>query len=204
MKKTEKIEIRVSPEEKEALAEASRRQGRTASDVLREHVRAYIAAAARVSDKSAGDRKEKKMSWISKAAYIALGAGLSVPAVLFAAAESGPSEPGFEVQISLAEPTGEHKRAHYRASARIPLGGSKESMMVMPNVDGAGYQITVLTEKNADKTYHFIFSICRETDDECAVVSTPRIITAFGGHSTLSVQGANDTEINIAIVSREA
>ncbi len=201
VKKTEKIEIRVSPDEKEALSAASRSEGRTASDVLREYVGRYVDAAA---TKAAPVVKEKKkMSWISKAAYIALGAAVSVPAVLFAASEDDPSKPGFEVQVSLVESTSEQARAVYRASTRIPLGRSKTTTMVMPAVDDSGYQITVVTEKNGDQTYDFSFSICRETESECAVVSSPRIVTAFGGHSTLSVDNASNAEINIVIASRE-
>ncbi len=199
VKKTEKIEIRVSPEEKEALADASRRQGRTASDVLREQVRGYIAAAAET-----GEKLEKKMSWISKAAYIALGAGISVPAVLFAASGDSPSAPGFEVRVSLEEPVGDQGRAQYLARTRIPLSRKEPMTMVMPSVDETGYQVSVETKSNSDKTYDFKFSICREQGDGCDVVSTPTLVTGFGGQSSLGVENAEGVEIHIVIESVEA
>ncbi len=200
VKKTEKIEIRVSPEEKEALSSASRSEGRTASDVLREHVRRYVDAAAMRGE---GAKKEKKMSWISKAAYVALGAAVSVPAVMFAAADDNPSAPGFEIHMTLEEQSGDQHPIHYRAQTRIPLGRSEPTMLTMPSGESDGYRVAIVKKNNADKTFHFIFNICRETADGCDKVLSPGIVTAFGGHSSLRVGGAGAVEVDINISSRE-
>ena len=200
MKKTEKIEIRVSPEEKEALSAASRSEGRNVSDVLREHVRRYVAAAASAA---AASGTEKKMTWISKAAYVALGAAVSVPATMFAAAGDSPAAPGFQIELSLVENAGQQDQTHYRAQTRIPLNRSEPTLVTMPGGESDGFRVNIINVRNADKTYHFVFDICRETTDGCEEVSSPGIITAFGGRSTLSVGGVGGVKVDINIISRE-
>lgn len=198
MKKTEKIEIRVSPEEKEALSAASRSEGRNVSDVLREHVRRYVATAASTAMPST---TEKKMTWISKVAYVALGAAVSVPATMYAAAGDSPSAPGFEINVTLEENAGQQDRTHYRARTRIPLNRSEPTIVDMPSGDEGGYRVVILKEKNADKTYHFVFDICRETADGCDKVFSPGMVTAFGGDSSLGIGGAGDVQADILISS---
>ncbi len=201
MKKTEKIEIRVSPEEKEALSTASRSEGRTASEVLREYVGRYVKAAAA---KSAAPAKEKKMSWISKIAYVALGAAVSVPATMYAAAGDDPAMQSFEIRVDLEENPGQQDRAFYRAKTRIPLNRSEPTILDMPSGQSGGYQIAIIKEKNADDTYRFVFEICRASDDGCSTIAAPGIVTAFGGDSGLSLGGAHDVKIDINIDSYDS
>ena len=200
MKKTEKIEIRVSPEEKEALSAASRSEGRNVSDVLREQVRSYIAAAASAASPSTIERK--KMTWISKAAYVALGAVLTAPATVFAVASNNPTAPGFEVLVALEERSDEQKSVQYRGLTRIPIGRSDPTLLTITAGEAGGYDVRIVKKPGADKTHHFVFDICRKTEDACQSVATPAIITSFGGESSLAVDGG-DTDIYINIASRE-
>ena len=200
MKKTEKIEIRVSPEEKEALSAASRSEGRNVSDVLREHVRRYVAAATAASPRT---EKKKKMTWISKAAYVALGAAVSAPATMYAVADDSPAAPGFEVNVALQENAGQQDQTNYRAKTRIPLTRTEPTLVNMPSGDAGGFRVAIIKENNDDKTYRFVFSICQETADGCEEILSPGIITAFGGDSSLGVRGAGDVQADIHISSVE-
>ncbi len=200
MKKTEKIEIRVSPEEKEALSAASRSEGRTASDVLREYVGRYVEAAAA----KAAPAKEKKMTWISKIAYAALGAAVSVPATMYAAAGDDPAMQSFEIRVDLEENPGQETHALYRAKTRIPLSRSEPTILDMPSGQSGGYQVAIIKEKNPDDTYRFVFEICRASDDGCSTIAAPGIVTAFGGDSGLSLGGAHDVKIDINIDSYDS
>lgn len=195
MKKTEKIEIRVSPEEKEALSAASRSEGRTASDVLREYVGHYVKAA---SVKSATPAKEKKMSWISKIAFVALGAAVAVPLTLIAAT-ANKSPDAFKIELLLRQQQGDDiNQQSIELGTTLPLGQNGSFVIHAPHEGDYGYRVRADVTKSKGDIYLIAFDICWQTmKTECELVSAPKITTAFADTARLQVAGRDGSDIHI-------
>ncbi|MEM8770569.1 MAG: ribbon-helix-helix protein, CopG family [Pseudomonadota bacterium] len=203
LKKTEKIEIRVSPEEKEALSEAAQRDGRNASEVVREFVSAYVSASR---EKEPRAPEEKKMNLITKAAFVGLGAAAAGPLAWIAASDQKPAQPelmvAYDVRISVTAPaeTGGVKTHQIRTILPAPL--NERAILETSSETGENYSVSVAVAEQDGGTFAFQFDICKPRGEACDTISTPKIVTGFGD-AHLQAVGKGGENITISLDAKK-
>lgn len=203
MKKTDKIEIRVSPEEKAALARLSQASGRTISETIRNLLAAQIATApaepAPKSDKPA-------MTITQKVLYAGGGTllgGLGVLGVAGAMAAAAPHPqagvPAYEVHVSINEAK---TSKFYGVGSTLPIS-QETSRIRLPVDETYAYLVDVIFRQTGQETINAEFNICRETKDACLPVANPVIVVSPDKPSNMMFVASDDRQIEIDLSPTE-
>ena len=164
---------------------------------MREFVGRYVDAAA---TKSAKPVKGKKMSWISKLAYVALGAAVSVPTMIVASA--GDSRPNaFEVTLSIHDSSDQAGESlNLSIETTLPLDMSGQSIIHVPHDGNDGYDIRLTLSESDQGVYDVAFTICWQiAGGQCEMIAAPRLKTAFAETARINLAGGNGDSVRILL-----
>lgn len=197
MKKTEKIEIRVSPEDKAALMRLSQQGGRSVSETVR-----GLLLNQAVPD--AASTPARSMINIQRLAYGAGGAvlGAVVASGLFmglAAAKPRPTD--YALNVVVLDGLDTERRA-YEASTVITLDQMTKSQLRMPTGAADAYQVNVDMKRQPDGSVYASFSLCRESAGVCTEVAKPALVAARNASASLNMEdvGGRSLMINMGPV----
>lgn len=183
MKKTEKIEIRVSPEDKAALMRLSEQGGRSVSETVRGLLLNQAAPGA-------ASVPEPPMIHRQRLAYGAGGAllGALVASGLFiglAAAKPRPTDYALSVLV-LDGPDAE--RRAYEANTVITLDQATKTQLRLPTSTADAYQVNVDMKRQPDGSVYASFSLCREAAATCTELAKPALVAARGASASMNVE----------------
>lgn len=182
MKKTEKIEVRLSHEEKTALTKLAEQEGRSVSDLVRRLIERYMSINT--------TRLPRKMPWL-----LLTGIGIAgffaghIATYLIAKSHSNSHSDiySFEVRmggdgvsIPLLAKNGE------TVSAEIPSSGGNIS--VEANVIDVPESLQAVRIK-----------LCRQTEDSCQAIANPVLKFNPNQQSALSFKGENGQEFYLRL-----
>jgi len=145
MKKSEKIEIRISHEEKEKLSRLAESEGRSVSELVRDLAKKYALLNM--------PNPRRRLSMLAVAGFILCGLGIGVGTTL-----------------SMTDRTSSWKKSHYMVHGQISENGfgfNLEDGFEAKIGQGNGtYQINVSINENDKKGFAY-FSVCQWQDQEC-------------------------------------
>jgi len=155
-KKSEKLEIRLSYEDKQELSAVAETEGRSVSDLVRGLIRRYIKATSA--------RLPQKRSWLKWAA-IGLGVWLATVLLLTLAAWAHMSRVN-NLQAQIDE-----------NSFYLPVLAQDgyTTKMTLPGKDDQ-IQINLSVTEKDEFTTHLKAEICLKIGDECDLISSPILI----------------------------
>ena len=174
MKKTEKIEIRISPEDKEALGRRAEAEGRPVSEVVRDLLQANGATLAPMS--ASAEPAAPKI-----VAACLLGALLGASGAWLAASSREPAEEAF-LRVSTQLWTDQH--TPFDATAVVPAGELNGLRMVVPTRAG-DYRVDFAADPANASAYRVRAVICRVEGDDCTALATPSLDTSLTSRSTM-------------------
>ena len=185
MKKTEKIEIRISPEDKEALARRAEAEGRPVSEVVRDLLDANGVTMA--TRPEAG-----RARWGPVVG--ALVGGLPLGAAAAYGATRDTSERFVRAQASLwLSPTGA-----YDVEATVPHRDLDGLTMTVPTREGT-YRIVFDAEPRGDETHRVVASVCLFDGDDCPLLTAPSLDTSLGRGGRLVGAWGEDASATIRL-----
>ena len=200
MKKSEKIEIRISPDDKEALAKRAEAEGKPASEVVRELLQSGGVTAR-------AEAVPERRGLLGIAAAAGLGVGLLAGAVGSTVALRG-GEPDvglvFGVQL-LVEEKGFTTTRYLEGSATTSASELDGASVFLPVGAGSGYRLTVAAPGDARRTQTLTFDLCRLGGGECVTLGSPQLTTKVAGSIAEAEAFGDDGEtFTIKIIGRAA
>ncbi|MEQ1784080.1 MAG: hypothetical protein ABMA14_22210, partial [Hyphomonadaceae bacterium] len=187
MKKTEKIEIRVSPEDKAALMRLSEQGGRSVSETVRGLL---LNQSDPANPQAAGpSAPEPVMSKIQKLAYGAGGAVLGAALATAAMAGLNASQPrptDYALNIVVLDGPETERRA-FEASTVVTLDQMTKTHIRMPTSTADAYQINIDMKRQPDGSIYASFSLCRESVAVCTELAKPALVAARDASASLNV-----------------
>ena len=166
-KKTEKIEVRVTPEEKDQVARIAQSEGRSVSDLVRNILQSYIAA------QSAGETKLVKVAR-SKTVW-GLASLIAALSAIFTVAMPAQAEVAYTVEVTYAGQEGEDGKPFSKNWSKT-LQTEFGTVYDFPEADGLediGVKIRFLEQE--DDTVFAHLKICHRTGDDCEVLAEPQL-----------------------------
>ncbi|MEO9968345.1 MAG: hypothetical protein ABJG15_00730 [Hyphomonadaceae bacterium] len=172
-KKTEKIEIRVTPEEKIELMDLARSEDRSASELIRSIVGAYMQAkdaAAPLTNKRINQMVKSPKAWGTAGIVASLSAALMLAA-------PAQAENGYTVNVEIYEPAPAVQTADRSSwETNVPSQSkSNESYTVLP-MSHSDYEVSLRIEELEDGTTFAAFNICKKTGTECELIAEPNLL----------------------------
>ena len=199
MKRTEKIEIRVSAEEKARLTAVAERERRTVSQMLRELASEHIKGAGEEALRPREDMEA--MTPLKRILYIGGGAALGIVATLsafaFRADPPPPDIAGVEFTVWRTEDGG---RSRSRIVTGLSIGDSGATSFELPIQDGQNYRLSGQITEGEDDLLIASFNVCRLSSDDCVSVATPTIMTGPDDRGRIEFSLADATHLEIDIV----
>ena len=185
MKKSEKIEIRLSHEDKTNLAELAKKEGHTVSELVRRIIQRYVAF-----NTSTVMRKFPlaKILMIAAASFLAggfLAFGLINP--------SQPNEPYKSSEYWLK--TIINARPMF---ITIPMKDGFTTDLEIPN-DQGNIKINIKLDREQDNLPFLHMNFCRQMEDECQLIANPKLLINQENTSSLSFHGNEGEWIIIEI-----
>lgn len=153
-KKFEKLEIRLSYEEKQELASVAETEGRTVSDLVRGLIRRYV--------KTTSARLPQKRSWIKWVATGLLGLLIGHLAT-WAYTKSHQHTPIYNLEARLGN-------AHF--STPVLAKDGYETSFILPD-EGGEFKVSIRVEERQDELSILYAEICRTTDEICENIASP-------------------------------
>lgn len=179
MKKTEKIEVRLSHEEKTALTTLAEQEDRSVSDLVRGLIERYMS----INTQSL----PRKTPWV-KFGAIAVAGFFAGHLMTYFIAKSHEHVPVYSLNV----------RMDFDDSITIPIlkqaGQSDE--FVIPHKSGDVLVKTKVTDATDDLTTLEI-ELCRKIKTDCEIVASPTLKFNPNRDASLGFKDADDTEIMI-------
>ena len=192
MKKTEKIEIRVSPEDKAALMRMSEQGGRSVSETVR-------GLLLNQAEPAMAGAQGRLMINLHRLAYGAGGAvlGAAIASGLFIGlASAKPSPTDYQLAVVVLDGPETQRRA-YEASTVITLDQMTKTQLRMPTSAADAYQVNVDMKRQPDGSGYASFSLCREAAAVCTEVAKPALVAARDASASINVEGEGGRQFMI-------
>jgi len=167
MKKTEKIEVRLSHEEKTSLTELAEQEGRSVSDLVRGLIERYMSINT--------SRLPNKKPWILISA-IALGSFFAGHLMTYFIAKSHNHAPIYDLRVEVGS-----DGISFPLLARI----GKAQEFIIPSKDG-DIRINPNVEQQPDSLTSVTISLCREAENACENIAAPTLQFNPNRQSSLS------------------
>ena len=182
MKKTEKIEVRLSHEEKTALTELAEQESRSVSDLVRGLIERYMSINT--------TRLPNKAPW-AKFAAIAVGGFFvgHLATYLIAKTHSNSHSPIYNMEIEFGV-----EGVSFPVLARH----AETVKSIIPSQDG-DIRIEVIVSDNPESLQTADVSLCREAESQCKVIATPVLKFNPNLRSALSFKEENGQGIYISL-----
>lgn len=172
-KRTEKIEIRVTPEEKKTLVDLARSENRTLSALIRSIIETYVA-----TEKSGATAQETRITNMLTSKKNWTIAGIFTSALAFATLTL-PAQADSTYQITMdikdfEESTGQ--TSTYNWSHQLKSSGAAETPFIVTVDSGTTYEISIALDEQDDASVFAQFSICKMDGATCSPVAAPSMI----------------------------
>lgn len=178
MKKTEKIEVRLSHEEKTALTTLAEQEGRSVSDLVRGLIERYMTLNT--------SRLPNKTPWL-KFAAIGIGGFFVGHLATYFIAKSHDHPPIYSLQVSIDF-----------EGITVPLikeaGQSDE--FILPRPDGDVLVKTQVTQ-SPNSLAALDIELCRKMNTGCEIIANPNLKFDPQGGAALSFKDDNDESVSI-------
>lgn len=190
MKKTEKIEIRVSPEEKEHLSKHAEAEGLPVSEVVR---RRLTSDALPQSEQPEAQGVLRRFGAWS----LSFIAGASFVLALSAASPKGQEIEGWDGHFRFVDVDRETGQAFPTTSDfRLLTADASKVEMRLNRQDGGYLRATAETHRTTDDQVELTFNVCFEVQDGCEDIASPRVMTYPMKKLDLSVPLANGNKVS--------
>ncbi|MCQ8184999.1 plasmid mobilization protein [Parvularcula maris] len=180
MKKTEKIEIRLSPEEKEQLARRAETEGRPVSELVRALMTAEGSMTSERSEKAAAIHPLRQFG----GAALSFVGGVAMTLALSAAHPLGQDIEGWDASFELAGDVpvpgeeGRTRRARTSGDFRLLAKDGSTAKLVLNRSRGGVYELRGVTIRQDDEQVRLEFSLCvRLPTEDCKGVASPTVTT---------------------------
>ena len=201
MKKSEKIEIRISPDDKEALAKRAEAEGKPASEIVRDLLQSggVTARAETVT--------MPRRSLLAAAAAGAVGIGAMIGAGAVALGTTGGEalvDLAFEVRLPIDfEADGFQTVVPLQAGATIPASRLDGATVFLPTGPQTGYRLTVAAPRGAGEAQAVRLAICEVEGEACAPLGTPELTTQISGNVTrVEAAGPGRETFTVRLIGR--
>ena len=175
MKKTEKIEIRVSVEEKQRLINVARSENRTLSELIRNILATYAQSKA-----DNGSPTKTRIGRVAKSPKTwSIATVLTFLLAAITLATPAQAENVYALNLEIRNTTVETSTlSTERLETHIVCEKDEcSSFFEIPSNDG-GFQVGVRFLELEDDTTFAEFKICKKTEDECELVAEPSLLFA--------------------------
>ena len=201
-KKSEKIEVRISHEEKRDLQALARQRGQTVSTIVRglvaDHLKASRRAELQTSIRERTDMIFKPASMHPRTRAAALVASLGLGAMLLPTAIAEPVK--VELQGDFQRSGGEYREQHkFNSTMAIEPGVPGTVLTATPESDVPGYRIELTVSPDEGDRIVIDVAIYRglEGDD---LIAEPRILTKAGQEGRIVIDGMDESyEISVKV-----
>lgn len=181
MKKTEKIEVRLSHEEKTALSTVAEQEGRSVSDLVRGLIERYISINT--------TRLPRKAPWLLLGAIGVAGFFAGHLATYFIAKSHNHHSPIYNMSVDVGSD-----------GVSFPLldkvGETAES--IIPSNDG-DIRVTAKVIKNPESLSTAQINLCREEDGNCKTFAEPLLKFNPNLQSAINFKDQNGQDIYIRL-----
>ncbi len=161
MKRTEKIEVRLSHEEKQSLSALAEGEGRTVSDLVRGLIERYVNLNA--------SPLPRKPRWGLWSGLIALGLVVGhLGTYAFTQSHNGPSIYTMDFQMRYGT------EMPFSISAPIVAKAGYRSELIIPGPE-AKIRLTATVNEGDSKFAFLSVHICKEVETLCETIATPRL-----------------------------
>ena len=171
-KKTEKIEIRVTPEEKDGLMDLARSEGRSVSELIRSIVGAYMQA------KTAGTPMSKhRINQMAKSPKTWGTAGLLASAGAFLLLTSpAQADTVLSVNVEISDVAPETNALNtLQMKTSVPTQTSDNAgFLELPTKD-SDYEIQLQVQELDNGQAFAAFKICKRDRDTCDIIAEPSV-----------------------------
>ena len=188
MKKTEKIEVRVSLEEKERLGKMAEKRGQSVSDMIRERMSEDVSAIPKQI------RMNRFVSWLALSCAVV---GLLWVSVF----NSKPSETSFPVMSTIH--LSSHDSDHRLSIFNLPHLNDYNEKRVFSTL-GYNYEFNFGVQAKDKGVFLLTTRICKKIDDVCVEIKEHENILSPPSQnytsSKFSYDGEEDERIHISIL----
>ena len=176
MKKTEKIEVRLSHEEKTALTALAEQEGRSVSELVRGLIERYMTLNT--------SRLPNKTPWV-KFAAIAIGGFFIGHLATYFIAKSNNHAPIYDMRVDVGSD-----------SISFPLlaRAGKAPEFIIPSKDG-DIRIRATVEKQPDNLASVNVELCRQSNSACEIIAVPKLQFNPNRQSTVSFKSNDGQDI---------
>lgn len=164
MKKTEKIEVRLSHEEKAELSKLADEEGRSVSELIRHLVKRYMSVNT--------GRLPRKLPWLALAAT-GIIAFLAGHLLTYFIAKSHVDETNYKFYVHMDRKVGDNQRDNISVPIFLKDGFSQE--LTMPSANG-DVKIDIFVGELENGLFNLQTRLCRQAASECEMFATPYII----------------------------
>lgn len=190
MKKTEKIEIRVTPEEKEGLMDLARSEERSLSELIRSILGTYVETqTAKASTSKQG------INHMFKSRKTLTIAGLLSSALAFATLTLPAQADGlYQITMDIQdyeEATG--NTSTYNWSHKLKSSATSASPFIISADSGSTYEVSVALTEQEDASVFAQFSICKRQADICKPIAEPAVLFTEAEPATIKIGNAIET-----------
>lgn len=194
MKKTEKVEIRVSPADKAALTQMSHESGRSVSETVRGLLLTQAGTAP-------GDKRRPSMTILQKATYASGGAALGAviaSGLLLSLSAAHPKPTSYFLNVTLLD--GPHdQRREYQASTAISIDQKASTQIRLPGNAAEAYRMDIDLKRQPDGSVFAVFALCRETTETCTGIAKPSLLVARDESATLQISDDQNRRLFIGM-----
>lgn len=199
MKRTEKIEIRVSAEEKSRLTAVAERERRTVSQMIRELTSEHIKRAGEEALKPREDAEP--MSLANKLGMFGAGAALGILATAAVVALRSealmPEIAG--VEFAVWQVLDDGSRVRSRIVTAVNIGSPDGASFELPVSEGNPYQLSGQIVEGDQGVLLGTFVVCQQAGESCETVSTPTILARPDSRAEMSFNLADRTNVEIGL-----
>jgi len=178
MKKTEKIEVRLSHEEKTALTTLAEQEGRSVSDLVRGLIERYMTLNT--------SRLPNKTPWI-KFAAIAIGGFFVGHLATYFIAKSHNHTPIYDMRIEVGSDG---------ISFPLLAKAGKAPEFTIPSKDG-DIRIMPNVEQEPDTLASVVVALCKQTETVCENIASPKLQFNPNRQSAVSFESNDGQSIYI-------
>ena len=201
MKKSEKIEIRISPDDKEALARRAEAEGKPASEVVRE----LLQSGGVTAQAEAVPERRRRVHAVALAGAAAVGALVAVPTTLLAGAgEASWYEVEFVIEVAKPYEVGNMNGVNYehrRAELLLPASSLGTAETLIATGPGEGYRMRLVLPDEGETLLRF--PVCLQSASGCEPMAEPAISWTGAGFAQLSGVTAAGDNVFLTITPRD-
>ena len=189
VKKSEKIEVRVAPEEKEQLTKRAEAEGRPVSEVVRRGM-----TGEGMLGEETGPASQSPLQRLG-AMVLSFAAGAALTVALSAAHPKQVLVEGWDGSFQLSA----LGKPPVRADFRVLAYENSKAEIVLDRAEGGFYRVTSSSTPLPDGRVKLTFSVCIDEGQECRVVASPEVTTVPREEIQLSWLSAEEAVIGFAL-----